>query len=306
VELYRATRVTDDPVDIAESCRWDAVTQSLLWVDVFTGRLFRGSFDGERVVTTEVHAMPGHLTAVAPVQDRSVGWIVAADQGFFTLGVDGKVTSLGDPEAGKAGVVRMNDGACDPAGRFWAGSMAYDASPGAGSLYRYDAPGQWVRTLADLTISNGIGWSPDGRSMYHVDSGAGTVSVLAYDVRDGTASDRRPLIAIDPDRGVPDGLCVDAHGDLWVAIWGGGEVHRYSPSGTLETVVRLPVSQPTSCALGGPDGRTLFIATARLGLSTDEAGQQPDAGLIFACGVETPGPPVQEFIPHTPTPRSRP
>jgi sugar lactone lactonase YvrE len=293
--------VSDERVEIAEGCRWDGGTQRLLWVDVFTGRLYVASFDGRRLTTTVVLKVPGHLTAVAPFQDREEGWIVAANQGFSRLSPSGETTPLGDPEARNAGAVRMNDGACDPAGRFWAGSMAYDGSPGAGSLYRYDGGGRWTTMLTGVTISNGIGWSPDAQRMYYVDSGAGTVSVLAYNVETGEATHRRPLITLDPGQGIPDGLCVDRDGHLWVAIWGAGEVRRYSPEGIQVAVVEVAANQPTCCALGGPDGRSLFITTAQIDLSGEDLAKQPQAGRVFACRVETPGPPVQVFIPNPTT-----
>ena len=297
METYRAHPVSKERVDIGECCRWDAVSQRLLWVDVFTGRLFVARFDGHQLDTTSVVEVPGHLTAVAPLANREEGWVIASNQGFSTLTPGGLTTALCHPEAGKGGAVRMNDGSCDPAGRFWAGSMAYDASPGAGSLYRLDGADRWTTVLTGVTISNGLGWSPDGRQMYYVDSGPGTVSALAYDVDTGEATARRLLISVDPSEGVPDGLCVDADGFLWVAIWGAGQVRRYSPEGVQTAVVEVPATQPTCCTLGGADGTTLFITTARLDLSQTALAEQPDAGRVFACIVGIPGRPVQEFSP---------
>jgi sugar lactone lactonase YvrE len=297
MEHFTARAVSDERVELGEGCRWDGANKQLLWVDILTGRLFCAKFDGEKLVTTSVYEVPGHLTAIAPFEDASQGWIIAANQGFSWLKLNGDVVLLAEPEAVNGGLVRMNDGACDPLGRFWAGSMAYDVSPGAGSLYRYGAEGRWTRVLSDVTISNGIGWSPDGELMYYVDSGAGTVSVMDFDLADGTVANRKTLIAVDPNQGVPDGLCVDEDGYLWVAIWGAGEVRRFSPDGEQVAVVELEASQPSCCALGGPDGRTLFITTARVDLPEETLARQPDAGRVFICSVETPGPAARTYRP---------
>lgn len=289
-----ARPVSPERVDLAEGCRWDEQTQTLLWVDVFTGRLFQSMYDGRELGTAAVLRIDGHLTAVAPLRDRALGWFVAENQGVGFLDRDGSLTVMAEPEARHEGRVRTNDAACDPAGRFWVGSMAYDATPGAGSLYRVE-DGRYERVWGDLTISNGLGWSPDGTRMYHVDSGAATLSVADYDVATGVPTNRRPLVVLESDEGLPDGICVDAAGDIWVAVWGGGQVRRYSPDGELQAVVSVAASQPSCCSLGGPDGRTLFITTAREGLSPESLATQPDAGRLFAVEVDTPGLPIAAF-----------
>ena len=183
----------------------------------------------------------------------------------------------------------MNDGACDPTGRFWAGSMAYDGTPGAGTLYRLDPDGSAHAMVTGTTISNGLGWSADGRTMWFADSGPGTVDAFDFDVQDGVPANRRTVIEIDPADGVPDGLTVDAEDHLWVAVWDGREARRYTPGGELVARVRVPVTRPTSCCLGGPGLTWLFISTAREGLSDDELRLQPDAGRLFCSEVGTRG-----------------
>ena len=188
--------------------------------------------------------------------------MLAAGPGFLFVDDDGSVRELAQPEAGRTDV-RMNDGACDPQGRFWAGTMAYDESPGAGALYRLELDGSCTTVLTGLTISNGIGWSPDGSTMYLNDSGTGCVDAFRFDGATGAISDRRTLVRSDQPGVVPDGLTVDEEGGIWVALWGGGAVNRYAPDGSLLASVELPVERPTSCAFGGPDRATLFITTAR-------------------------------------------
>jgi sugar lactone lactonase YvrE len=293
MESHVAVPCSGERVELGEGARWDGAGRRLLWVDVPTGRLFGAEFRDGRLVTTVTHQVPGCLAAVAPLDSPGGGWIIAAQEGFGYLAADGTLSVLAEPEAGKDGRTRMNDGACDPAGRFWAGSMAYDSAPGAGSLYRYDGDGRCSRVLAGVSVSNGLGWSPDGTRMYYADSGTHTVSVFDYDVGTAALANRRTLATVDPGDGVPDGLCVDGEGCLWVAIWGAGQVRRYTPHGALDGVVEVAARQPSCCALGGPEGRHLFITTARAGLPEETLAAEPDTGRVFVTEVTVPGPPVR-------------
>lgn len=297
MKAYTARPVSDDRYVLGECCRWDGVTNRLNWVDVFTGRLLTASWDGARLTDVATVTVPAHLTALAPHRDRDRGWVVAANQGIALLDHDGTLTWLAEPEAGGAGRIRMNDGACDPAGRFWAGSMAYDESPGAGALYRYDGEDRYTRVLGQVTISNGLAWSPDNTRMYYADTGDQTISVLDYDHATGNVTSRRTLVTVKQRGGGPDGMCIDSEGCLWVAIWGAGEVRRYTPAGEQVAVVTLDATQPTCPALGGESGHTLFITTAREGLPEELLAAQPDAGRVFATQVDVPGAAVQAWDP---------
>ena len=186
--------------------------------------------------------------------------------------------------------VRMNEGGCDPDGRFYCGSMAYDQTPGAAALYRLD-PDRTVRAvLAGVTVSNGLEWSPDGALAYYNDTATHRVDVFDYDTTTGLTG-RRPFVEL-PDDGRPDGLTVDAQGGVWVALSGGGAVHRYTPEGVLDEVVELPTPKVTACTLGGPALDQLFVTTSREGLAPDE---DPVAGSLFRARVDVPGRPVREF-----------
>lgn len=169
----------------------------------------------------------------------------------------------------------MNEGGCDPAGCFYAGSMAYDAGPAGGDIYRLGPDGTTRRVDAGWTIPNGLGWAPDGRTAYHVDTVERRIDVWSWDAEAGL-HDRRAWVRVDAD-GRPDGLTVDRDGGVWVAIWGDSCVHRYSPDGTLSDVVRVPATQVSACAFGGSDRDELFITTSREGLSDPE----PAAGALF-------------------------
>jgi sugar lactone lactonase YvrE len=268
-----------EPGLLSEGPRWDEERRELLWVDIL-GRGFHratvtpgGSPDRVRTV-----ALDRHVGAVAPVAGG--GYVLAAGQGFLFVDDGGSVHELAQPEAGRSDV-RMNDGACDPQGRFWAGTMAYDESPGAGTLYRLEPDGRCSTVLTGLTISNGIGWSPDGRTMYLSDSGTRSVDAFDFDGATGAISGRRRLVQIDRPGMAPDGLTVDEQGDVWVAMYGGWAVHRYGPDGSLRDTVPIPAEQATSCAFGGDDRRTLFVTTGRERLDESALEHQPDAGRLF-------------------------
>jgi sugar lactone lactonase YvrE len=190
---------------------------------------------------------------------------------------------------------RLNDAKCDPAGRLYVGSMAGDDRPGAAALYRVDPDWQVSTVLTGTTISNGLGWSPDGSRMYFNDTGADSTYVFDYDVASGTASNQRVLCALGPDDGHPDGLTVDAEGYVWVACYGGSAVRRFAPTGELDGLLGLPVRNVTSCTFGGPALDELFVTTAAEGLSESERAEQPDAGRVFSCRPGVTGLPVTPF-----------
>jgi sugar lactone lactonase YvrE len=190
----------------------------------------------------------------------------------------------------------MNDGACDSRGRFWAGTMAGDKTPGAGSLYRLNPDGRVKRVLTGLTISNGIDWSLDGHTMYFIDSALGCVDAFDFDEERGCLSNRRHLIEVPPEDGMPDGLTVDADGFLWVALFRGAAVRRYSPEGKLQCVVDLPATLVTSCAFGDPDLGTLYVTSASRGLDEEGRHRQPHAGALFRLRPGVKGRQAEFFL----------
>ena len=294
----------DEPAELGEGPGWDGDRRELFWVDIIAGRLTTAALT-ESGASQKRRYETGHVIGcAAPYRGPGGGWLVGADQGFAHLAVDGAFTLLAQPEADRAVPLRMNDGCCDPAGRFWAGSMAWDKTPGAASLLRVDLDGSVHRVLTGMTISNGLGWSPDGRTMYVTDTGGagrpGTVDAFDYDPATGDISRRATVISIPPGAGGPDGMTVDADGGLWVALWGHAAVHRHTPDGELTDIVKLPVTQPSSCCIGGPDGRTLVITTAREGLGAAELAAQPGAGRLFRCPAGVTAPPAVPFAGQLP------
>lgn len=270
---------------------WDDRTERLLWVDILAGVVHSMN---PRTQESSSHDLGMPVGVVVPRE--SGGWVAAVERGFAFLDEDWKLAGpIIDAPAQGAGT-RFNDGGCDPAGRFWAGTLSYDQTPGAGALYRLAGDGQVVRVLDQVTISNGIDWSPDGHLMYYVDSGRGTVDCMDFDPVSGLPSGRRTLVSIPSVEGVPDGLTVDTEGFLWVAVWGGWCIRRYAASGALDRVVQLPVSQVSSLCFGGPGHRDLFITSAFDGLSPEERAQQPLAGAVFRHRPGISGLPVRRFV----------
>ena len=276
----RVTAWSGAPGQLSEGPRWHEERQELLWVDILGKQVHRGTLaEGGALEELTTITLDRHVGAVAPVEGG--GYVVAAGPGYLFITSDGTLRELAQPAAGE-GDVRMNDGACDPQGRFWAGTMAYDETPGAGTLYRLELDGSTTTMLSGLTISNGIGWSPDGSTMYLNDSGSGDVFTFDFDGPTGAISNRRTLVRMETPGIVPDGLTVDDEGGIWVALWGGGAVQRYQPDGSPAERVELPVERPTSCAFGGPHRETLFVTSARVDLSAESLTSQPDAGRVLA------------------------
>jgi sugar lactone lactonase YvrE len=274
-----AVPCSPEPGLLSEGPRWDTDREELLWVDIVGSRMHRARLgDGGGLEEVETIRFDRFVGAVAPA--TAGGYVLAAAGGFLYADDSGEVRELAQPE-GSNSSVRMNDGACDPQGRFWAGTMAHDDSRGAGVLYRLELDGTCTTVLTGLTISNGIGWSPAGTTLYLADSGTGCIDAFDFDGATGDVGRPRTIVEIGEPGITPDGLTVDGAGRIWVAMWDGGALRCYDPKGSLLVVVPLPVDRPTSCAFGGPDLATLFVTTARHGLDETALARQPDAGRVF-------------------------
>jgi sugar lactone lactonase YvrE len=273
---------------LGEGPRWDAARGRLLWVDIERHEVhfFDPATGGDSY--TELDDRVG---AAVPTEGDAV--LVALAHRLALVQPDGSLHDLVAMPHGRDDM-RLNDGACDPAGRFWVGSMAFDFERGAAALYRY-AHGALERVLDEITLSNGIDWSPDGRLMYYVDSLTYGIDVFDVDADSGELRGRRPFVVLPRGSGVPDGLTVDDEGCVWLALYGRGRVHRYRPDGELDGEVTLPVTNVTSCGFGGADGRSLFVTTATQELAPDELARQPLAGSLFVAEVGVSGPPARPF-----------
>jgi sugar lactone lactonase YvrE len=289
-----AVACTTEQTVLGEGARWDARRDELLRVDIVAGRVFRDRVDEDGgLVPVRTYSVPGTVGAITPIAGDD-GWLLAAGRGFVHLLPDGAQHLIA--EVAPAGT-RMNDAACDPQGRFWAGTLADDHRPGGGALYRLDRAGRIELVLGGLTISNGLGWSPDGGTMYLVDSGPRVIHAFAFDAAQGTISEGRVLVTVAEEVGAPDGLTVDAAGDLWVAVYGGGCVRRYAPDGALRQVLDVPAEQSTCCAFGGPGLQRLYVTTATEGWSDERRRAEPAAGLVYRLDTDATGRPALPFRP---------
>jgi sugar lactone lactonase YvrE len=266
--------------ELGEGPVWLPETGELLRVDIAAGVLHRwapATGKAERVEAGDC------VTAAVPRRDG--GLVVARRHGVELWDDTGESRTLVELERDRAGN-RCNDAKADPAGRLWVGTMSTTREAGAAALYRVQADGRATPVIPGTTVSNGIGWSPSGTRMYFADSPTGRIDVLDYDRATGAVRDRRPFAAIDA--GIPDGLTVDAEGAVWIALFGGGQVRRYAPDGTLAAVAELPVDNPTSVTFGGPDLATLYVTSAR-------GDGAPLAGAVFALEPGVGGLPVDRF-----------
>jgi sugar lactone lactonase YvrE len=264
--------------ELGEGPIWEAGRQQLLFVDIMRGDVhaFDPATGSDAVI--DIGQPAG---AVAPT--TRADWIVAAADGFYRANpLSGEVRLVAIVE-GDIPDNRMNDGYCDPQGRFWAGTMSMTRRPKAGALYRLNPEGGVTRMLDGVTTSNGIDWSLDGRTMYYVDTETLRVDAFDFDGDRGEISNRRPLVVIPASAGKPDGLIVDAEGGLWLALWGGAAVRRYTPDGRLDRTIDLPVPHPTKCAFGGRDLSDLYITSASIALSPEQRAATPLAGHLFRC-----------------------
>lgn len=280
--------VTAEPVgDVAavlgEGPYWRPEDDCLLWVDIPRGLLHMTRVDTGETTSVEL----GEVSAALPALG---GGILTAGGRRLTLraagpgeGWRGRTVT----EAPAADGVRFNDAAVDPAGRVWVGSMDIGEIKPLGTLYRLDSGVRLTPVVTGVTVSNGLGWSPDGSRMYYADSPTRRIDTFDYDMATGEAFRRRAFADLNAADGFPDGLTVDADGCVWVAMFGGGALRRFTPAGRPDAVLKLPVSQPTSCAFGGPALADLYVTTASRDLTQAELAAEPLAGRLLRL---RPGP----------------
>jgi sugar lactone lactonase YvrE len=262
---------------------WSPSWGGLRWVDMTAGDIL--SFDTHGDVQRR-HVGSPVAAAVRP--RRGGGAVIGVERGFALEEPDGRIHTL--PELWSDSAVRMNEGGCDPDGRFYCGSMAYDKTEGAASLYRLDPDRSVSVVLEHVTVSNGLEWSPDGGKACYNDTDMHAITVFSYDAEQGLTNPQR--FADIPNGGRPDGLTVDSEGGVWTAISNGAAVHRFSPEGRLDAVSEVPAQKVTACTFGGEDLGALFITTSREDL---EAGEDPRAGSLFVAEPGVRGMPVRDF-----------
>jgi sugar lactone lactonase YvrE len=298
VQKYKAALVLDANAVLGEGPVWDARCGLLYWVDIVKGEIHRFDAASGR----DEFCFAGRT--VGSVVLRAEGGLVAAlTDGFYlvpeTSGIeDFRFSPLFSPRDLLAGQ-RFNDGKCDPAGRFWAGTMHLGQESPDCALYCLEPDGSCRNMQRDIGCSNGLAWSEDGKTLFYIDTLTHKVDAFDFDIRTGNLSGRQTVIDFDskeavtpgsPPAGIPDGMTIDRDGMLWIAEWKGFKVSRWNPlTGKKTGEALLPVSKVTSCAFGGKALSTLFITTAGEGLSPSEKQSQPQSGGIFCVETDTCG-----------------
>ncbi|MBD2820114.1 SMP-30/gluconolactonase/LRE family protein [Xenorhabdus sp. 42] len=308
-----ATLAIDARNIIGEGPLWDAGEARLLWCDNALGIVREAQSDNGKDWHTGRHwTLNRHIGGAVPRQNGGV--IVVAGTDILALDDDGYITPFAQLDADPK-KVRANDVKCDAQGRLWVGTLGNDiltssgeVIEGQGSLYRIDPDGTMTTILNDITLSNGLDWSPDGTSFYYVDSHTLAVDIFDFDASEGTLHNRRCFKAFAKGEGIPNGLVVDQEGCIWLALMGSGAVHRYSPAGELMGKVLISTPAVTSCTFGGIHGDNLFITSAGrklpdithhlYGLSLDiveQSATAPGAGGLFICQPGVSGPAATPF-----------
>ncbi len=278
---------------LGEGPCWSESEQALYWVDILNRTLNRHA----PYAPTHKQRSWTFDEEISAVAERAngAGLLVSMRHGFaFFDPLTGILEHVAHPEY-HLPENRFNDGKCDRAGRFWAGSMHFGCSQPTGSLYRLDSDLHCVRVDSNYTITNGPTWSLDQKSFYHNDSARRHVYIFDFDALTGELANKRLFLEFGPDEGVPDGMTTDAEGGLWIAHWGAGKLTRRDSDGVVIDTIRLPCSQVTSCVFGGPDLRTLFITTAAVGLDASQLAREPLAGGLFAVEMTVAGQPPNVF-----------
>lgn len=283
--MTEAKLLLDTKSTLGEGPLWDEREGVLYWVNILENKLHRYN---PKTDVNETFDVGQHVGTV--VLDESGGAVVAVQRGFARFDLETEqVSMIAKPSEFREGN-RFNDGKADPAGRFWAGTMAYDATPHAGSLYCLDTDGTVSKKESDVTISNGIVWTSDHKTMYYIDSRARVVTAFEYDKATGNISNGRVVIKVPEHMGSPDGMAIDEKNQLWIAHWGYGAVVCWCPTtGEVMQEISVPASQVTACAFGGDDMKTLYITTARHALSDEQLADEPLAGGLFVAQTDIAG-----------------
>lgn len=283
--------VLDCRAELAEGPSWDSRNGVLYWVDIPRGLVHAFDPANARDVTV---GGGEYVSCVVPRKAR--GLAVTLRDGFYSIDPrTGKVSVLAKVEKKNSGN-RFNDGKCDPAGRFWAGTMDLSEKRPSGALYCLTREGKTRKVVGGVTISNGLGWSPDGGTMYYIDSPTKRVTAFDFKMKTGEIGRSRTAVSLDGEPGVPDGMAVDEEGMIWVAQWGGWRVTRFNPgTGKALEGYSIPVEQVSSCCFGGMGLRELYITTAREGLNPSQVSKQPHAGSLFRLDAGVKGLPTYAF-----------
>ena len=268
------------PIDssLGEGAFWNFRTQELLWIDIIQQKLHIYNPDKNKIKTIE---MPSKIGTVVPSEDMNTAIVALAD-GIYKVDLTShQLVQLSDVEK-TVTENRFNDGKCDPNGNLWVGSMHLKQDKPNAKLYKVEPDGTATPMVENVTISNGIVWTKDGKTMYYIDTPTGVIKGYDYDAKNSTISKERIAVKVDPKHGFPDGMAIDENDNLWVGMWNGNAVAQFNPrSGKLLSKINVPAHNVTSCAFGGENLETLYITTASIDMNKEEAYKFKNAGAIF-------------------------
>ena len=282
--------VRDARASLGECPIWSVAEQVLYWVDINAPALHR--FD-PATGDDKVMPMPESIGCFA--LRRQGGFVIALRGGVWLARPDGTLERKVADAPYDPAHHRFNDGRCDRQGRFWAGFMNEKRDATSAALVRMDAQYRVTPVLSDIMISNGLAWSPDGRTMYHTDTPTRVIHAYDFDAASGQPSNRRVFAHFADPTHRPDGAAVDSEGCYWTAFYGGGTVARLSRAGAVLAEFPVPAQCPTMCAFGGPDLKTLYVTSARQFRSDEELARLPLSGGLFAMTVPVAGLPEPAF-----------
>jgi len=284
--MINVRTISETVSNLAEGPIWNLDTNKVTWVDIGRQRVHKSDFNSGQ---TETFSFATPICAIAESLDG--GYVAATGDGFAKISVNGELSPL---HTFFDDAMRFNDGKVDAAGRFWAGSTAYDLTPNRGSLYVLEIDGTYRKVLGNLTLSNGLAWSPDNQFFYHIDSIPGIMKRYAFNLDTGTLSNESVFLTFEPSLGIPDGMSITHDGNLVVAFWDGSRLEVYSPEGRKIEEIQLPVKRPTSCTFAGADGTTLIVTSAAQDLdNADDASL--DGSVLAIDGTGLSGLPSRKF-----------
>lgn len=277
---------------LGEGAIWHQKDNVLYWVDITGRQLYRYNPLTGKNRCFEMSSMIG---TVVPAANTFMA-VVALETGLYGISYEGESVLLSGFPENEAEGNRFNDGKCDPQGRLWVGTMNKQAAKEAGNLYCFDGS-VWQNKQAKTTISNGMAWSLDGRTLYYIDTAEYTVFAYDFNNESGEIGNRRVAIQVPVEMGGPDGMTIDSDGMLWIAHWGGNAVIRWNPlNGEVLQKIDIPAPHVTSCAFGGDDLKTLYVTTAREGLTAAQLEEFPLSGRLFRIKLSVCGIPANNFL----------
>jgi sugar lactone lactonase YvrE len=283
--------LTESKAELGEGPSWDSRNNMLYWVDIQGGNvhMYKPDISEDTIIHTG-----SYVSSVVP--RMSGGVLITLQHGFYSLDLKTQSVTLIREVEGDLVDNRFNDGKCDAYGRFWAGTMSMGGLSSKGALYYLSNDHSVTKVLSGVSISNGLGWSPDNGTMYYIDTPTRRVVAFDFDLKTGKINNKRTSVDFSDQEGNPDGMAVDREGMIWVAHWGGSKVSRWNPlTGKAMDQIIVPAKNVSSCCFGGKNLEELYITTSRTQLGPRALSKYPNSGHLFRAKVEIEGLPTYSF-----------